>query len=188
MMGLHCFVWAFSSCGEWGLLFVVVCGFLIVVLLVAQHRLQAHGLQQLQHMGSVVVAPRFQSTGSIVLAHGLSCSMACGTSQIRNQTCVPCITRQILIYCATREVPLPNFFFSCAQFLVNVFFSCISLCCLNISPLSDILFFSHCFFTVDCVYRLQDTFKELIWCKDVILVMMEIQIIIMVLLYKLYSI
>ena len=39
MMSLHCFVWAFSSCGEWGLLFVVVCGFLILVLLVAEHRL-----------------------------------------------------------------------------------------------------------------------------------------------------
>ena len=39
MMGLHCFVWALSSCGEWGLLFVVVCGFLIVVLLIAEHRL-----------------------------------------------------------------------------------------------------------------------------------------------------
>ena len=36
------------------------------------------GLQQLWHMGSVVVSPRLQSTGSIVVAHGLSCSQACG--------------------------------------------------------------------------------------------------------------
>ena len=42
------------SCGEWGLLFVVV------------HGLQAHRLQQLWRMGSVVVA------------RGLSCSAACG--------------------------------------------------------------------------------------------------------------
>ena len=42
VLGLHCCVqvWAFSSCGEWGLLFVVVCGLLIAVAsLVAEHRL-----------------------------------------------------------------------------------------------------------------------------------------------------
>ena len=31
VLGLHCCPWAFSSCGEWGLLFVVVCGLLIAV-------------------------------------------------------------------------------------------------------------------------------------------------------------
>ena len=31
VLGLRCCVWAFSSCGERGLLFVVVCGLLIVV-------------------------------------------------------------------------------------------------------------------------------------------------------------
>ena len=35
------------------------------------------GLQQLRHVGSVVVAPRLQSTGSTVVAHGLSCSVPC---------------------------------------------------------------------------------------------------------------
>ena len=30
-LGLHCCVWVFSSCGEWGLLFVVVCGLLIAL-------------------------------------------------------------------------------------------------------------------------------------------------------------
>ena len=36
----HCCVWAFSSCVEWGLLFVVVRGLLIAVAsLVAEHRL-----------------------------------------------------------------------------------------------------------------------------------------------------
>ena len=38
VLGLHCWVQAFSSCGEWGLLFVVVCGLLIVVAsFVAEH-------------------------------------------------------------------------------------------------------------------------------------------------------
>ena len=30
-LGLHCYAWAFSSCGEQGLLFVAVRGLLIVV-------------------------------------------------------------------------------------------------------------------------------------------------------------
>ena len=39
-LGLRCCAWAFSSCGEWGLLFIVVCGLLIAVAsLVAEHRL-----------------------------------------------------------------------------------------------------------------------------------------------------
>ena len=39
-LGLHCCAQAFSSCGERGLLFIVVCGLLIVVAsLVAEHGL-----------------------------------------------------------------------------------------------------------------------------------------------------
>ena len=39
-LGLHCCAWAFSSCGERGLLFVVVRGLLIAVAsLVAEHGL-----------------------------------------------------------------------------------------------------------------------------------------------------
>ena len=39
-LGLRCCLWAFSSCGKWGLLFVAVRGLLIVVAsLVAEHRL-----------------------------------------------------------------------------------------------------------------------------------------------------
>ena len=39
-LGLRCYVRAFSSCGEWGLVFVAVRGLLIVVAsLVAEHRL-----------------------------------------------------------------------------------------------------------------------------------------------------
>ena len=78
-LDLRCCARAFSSCGERGLLFIAVRGPLIVVAsLVAKHRLQAHGLQQLSHTGSVVVARGLQSTGSAVVAHGLSCSVACG--------------------------------------------------------------------------------------------------------------
>ena len=38
--GLRCCTWAFSSCGEWGLVFVAVHGLLLVVAsLVAEHGL-----------------------------------------------------------------------------------------------------------------------------------------------------
>ena len=46
VLGLRCCARAFSSCGERGLLFVAVRGLLIVVAsLVAEHGLQARGLQ-----------------------------------------------------------------------------------------------------------------------------------------------
>ena len=39
-LGLRHCTWAFSSCGEWGLLFVAECGLLIAVAsLVAEHRI-----------------------------------------------------------------------------------------------------------------------------------------------------
>ena len=45
-LGLCCCAQAFSRCGKWGLLFVAVHGFLIVVeSLVVEHGLQAHRLQ-----------------------------------------------------------------------------------------------------------------------------------------------
>ena len=57
-LGLLCCAGTFSSCGEQGLLFVL-CGLLIAVApLVAEH-------------GS-------RHTSSVVVAHGLSCSTACG--------------------------------------------------------------------------------------------------------------
>ena len=78
-LGLRCCMRAFSSCGERELLFVAVCGLLIAVAsLVAEHGLQSHGLQQLWHVGSAVVAHGLQSAASVVVVHRLSCSAACG--------------------------------------------------------------------------------------------------------------
>ena len=37
------------------------------------------GLQELEHVGSGVVTPGFYSIGSIIVARGFSCSLACGT-------------------------------------------------------------------------------------------------------------
>ena len=36
------------------------------------------GLQQMQHMGSVVFVPGLESTGSVFVAHRLRCYVACG--------------------------------------------------------------------------------------------------------------
>ena len=59
--------WAFSSGSERGLLFVAVHGRLIVMAaLIVEHRFLAQELQSLQHADSVVVA------------HGLTCSVLCG--------------------------------------------------------------------------------------------------------------
>ena len=52
-------MWAFSSCGEWGLLFVAVHGLLIVV-------------------ASCCGAWDLRTRASVVVAHGLSGSAACG--------------------------------------------------------------------------------------------------------------
>ena len=78
-LGLRCCTRAFSSCSKQGLLFVAVHGLLIAVAsLVGEHELQARGLQQLWLAGLVVVACGLQSSGSVVVVHGLSCSAACG--------------------------------------------------------------------------------------------------------------
>ena len=79
-------VWAFlkqgllSSCGAWA---SYCSGF-------------SCGAQDLGHVGSAVAAPGLWSTGSAVVSHGLSCPVACGSSQTSDQTRVSRIDRQIL--------------------------------------------------------------------------------------------
>ena len=78
-LGLCCCARAFSSCGERGLIFIVVCGLLIVVASLVG------GARALGVQTSVVVACELSSCGSLALerrlsscGHGLSCSAACG--------------------------------------------------------------------------------------------------------------
>ena len=69
----------FFSCGKWGYLLLQCVGFSLWWLLWLQSTgSRAHGLQQLWHLESVIPASGLQSTGLIVVAHGLSCSKACG--------------------------------------------------------------------------------------------------------------
>ena len=67
-LGLRCCVWVFSSCGEQGLLFVMVRGLLIAVP-------SRRGSRALGAWVSVVVAHGFSSCGSWALEHRLS---SCG--------------------------------------------------------------------------------------------------------------
>ena len=79
VLGLSSCPRAFSIWGEWGPLSIAAHGPLIAVASpAAEHVLQACGLQQLGHAGSVVVACGLQSTGSAVAAHRPSRSAACG--------------------------------------------------------------------------------------------------------------
>ena len=93
MLDCCCFVCSLSSCSE------LVHGLLTVVVFpVAECRLEALAgfnscrtpVQWLWH------------TGLVVPQHVES-------SQTRDQTCVPCIGRQILILCTTREIPVIYF-------------------------------------------------------------------------------
>ena len=98
-LGLHCCAWAFSSRGERRLLFIVVCGLLIAVAsLVAEHGLQVSGLQQVWLADSRAQAQQLWHTGLVALQQ-----LICSLSRTRARTCVPCIGRQILNHCATRE-------------------------------------------------------------------------------------
>ena len=69
-----------SNCSEEGLLlYLWYSGFALHWPLLLQSTCsRAYGLQQLQNMGPVVVDPGFNSTGSVVVVHGLSCSKAYG--------------------------------------------------------------------------------------------------------------
>ena len=79
VLGLRSCTRAFSSCGKRGLLFIAVHRLLIVEASpVLELRLQACRLQQWQHIGSVGAGHTLQSAGSVVMAHGHSCSAVCG--------------------------------------------------------------------------------------------------------------
>ena len=87
VLGLHFCARAFSSCGKWEPLFITVRGPLTIAASRCRAQAPDAQAQQLWLMG--LVAPRHV-----------------GSSQTRAQTRVPCIGRQILNHCATREAPI----------------------------------------------------------------------------------
>ena len=73
LVGLGCFVWAFCSCSKWGLLFTAVHGLLIERLFL----LQGTGSRCVGFSVCSTRALQLQCLGSVVVARGLGCSMAC---------------------------------------------------------------------------------------------------------------
>ena len=86
VLGLCFCARAFSSCGKWGSLFIAVRG----PLTIAASRCGAQTPD--------AQAQQLWLTGLIAPWH-------VGSSQTRARTRVPCIGRQILNHCATREAP-----------------------------------------------------------------------------------
>ena len=85
VLGLRFCAKAFSSCGKWGPLFIAVRG-------APHHR----GLSCCGAQAPDAQAQQLWLTGLVAPRH-------VGSSQTRARTSVPCIGRQILNHCATRE-------------------------------------------------------------------------------------
>ena len=91
VLGLYCCMQASSSCGKWGLFLIAVDELLIeMASLVSEQALRVHRLRWLCCTGSVAAAHRLSRAASVAVAHRLSCSQHVGSSQIRDQTHVPC--------------------------------------------------------------------------------------------------
>ena len=77
LVGSLLLCWLFSSCSKWGYSSLWCMGLSLHWLFLLQSMgSRVLGLQQLWHVSSVVV-PGLQGTGSVVVAHELSCSRAC---------------------------------------------------------------------------------------------------------------
>ena len=75
----------------------------LVASLVEEHGLCVGGLQYLDSRELSFVVPRLQCTDLEVVAHGLSCSKACGIFLDQGSNHVSCTGRQILYHWTTRE-------------------------------------------------------------------------------------
>ena len=91
-LGLHCDSGFSLVAASGGYLLIAVDWLLAVVASLAVE----HGIWGTR--ASVVVAPRLKSTGSVVVAHWLSCSKACGIFPDQGLNRVSCIGRRILYH------------------------------------------------------------------------------------------
>ena len=119
VLGLRFCARAFSSCGKRGPLFIAVRGPLFIAvrgpLTIAASRCRAQAPD--------AQAQQLWLTGRVAPQH-------VGSSQTRAQTRVPCIGRQILNHCATKEAPSLLLRVSfCETFVsVSVLYECIHFC------------------------------------------------------------
>ena len=108
VLGLCCYARAFSSCGEWRLLFVAMQWLLL---------LRSMGCRCVGFSSCSTRARQLWLTGSRAQAQqlwhtGLVAPRHVGSSRTRVRTHVPCIGRQILKHCTTREaLEIVNYLF-----------------------------------------------------------------------------
>ena len=125
-MGLLCYTYN-GVCYFFSTLFVAALGlgcreryFSVVISggysLVVVHRLLIAVASLVVEKGSRVQTPdcRLQSADSVVVAHGLSCSVACGIFLDQGSNRVSCIGRRILNHWTTREAKC----LSCEELLI----------------------------------------------------------------------
>ena len=93
LLGLCCCTWTFLVAASRGISSLQCTGFSL-------SSVSCCGAQTLSTWAPVVAACRCSSYG----ARALATLQYFESSLTRDQTCVPCIGRQILIHCATREV------------------------------------------------------------------------------------
>lgn len=77
-LGFHCSGFSLVVASGGFSLTVMLWLLIEVPSLAVEHGSMARGLQELQHVGSVVAAPGLQSLCSVAVAHGLSCSATWG--------------------------------------------------------------------------------------------------------------
>ena len=93
VLGLHCCIWAFSSCREWRPLFIALHRHLML-----WWPLVLWGMGCRRTGFSSCSAWAQLCTGSVALRH-------VGSSQTRDRTHVPCIGRWILTHCTAGDPP-----------------------------------------------------------------------------------
>ena len=108
--GLHSeFPEAPQSWGAGSALQMWWAGFSLRWPLLQRGALEHTGLQELRHVGSAVTAPRVSGTGSMAVAHRISCSEACGI--FLDQGWNPCSLRWQADPLPLSHQGSPNFFF-----------------------------------------------------------------------------
>ena len=147
MLGLRFWVRAFSSCGEWGPLFITVRGPLTVVAsLFAEHRLQTfrlsscgsraqllRGMWDLPRPGLEPVSPALAGRFSTTVPPGkpkLSVFYWLNFGRLYVFRNLPISSRlsNLLVY-------------NCSEYFLTIFFFCISVVSVDISPLSFLILF-----------------------------------------------
>ena len=101
---LHCCVGFSLAVESRGCSLVAVNRLIVVASLVAEHRLCGE-------QASIAVILGLSSTGKVVLVHGLSCSVACGTFQTRVKPMSPALADGFFTTEPTEKPCILNFYY-----------------------------------------------------------------------------